>query len=268
MIDSTATTSLFSQVPMILTVFDTFLNQVRIWDTRKGSTPLSLITAHNSKIYGIDWSRRSFSEIVSCSADEKIKFWDYNEPLQCRGEIATNAPVWRSRFTPFGNGLISMPQRKDNNLYLWSCENPGTPAYTFAGHTDTPTGYYFIIPEFVWRYPNGANIMIDPSPEFQLITWSRDKTLRMWPVTKQITKMVGHVVDPDIGDDIGNPEIVQTTISVDKLRGILRSASSSALPIEGSFYRSASFKIDVKNISMNHILPKTTEEEMIQVQVY
>jgi hypothetical protein len=123
------------------------------------------------------------------------------------------------------------------------------------------------MPEFVWRYPNGANIMIDPSPEFQLITWSRDKTLRMWPVTKQITRMVGHVVDPDIGDDLGNPELVQNTISVDKLRGILRSASSSALAID-PFYRSASFKIDLKNSTGSHITPLTTEEEMIQVQVY
>jgi WD40 repeat protein len=124
-------------------------SEVRIWDTRKGSAPAALITAHNSKIYGIDWSRRIESEIVTCSADEKVKFWDYLTPHICRGEIETGAPVWRSRFTPFGDGVITMPQRKDNNLYMWNCAAPNAPVYTFSGHSDTPT-------EFVWRYQKGA----------------------------------------------------------------------------------------------------------------
>lgn len=46
---------------------------VRVWDIRKGSSPLTLITAHMKKIYGIDWSRNQESELVTCSQDGLVK---------------------------------------------------------------------------------------------------------------------------------------------------------------------------------------------------
>jgi WD40 repeat protein len=42
-------------------------NKVLIWDTRKGSIPVTKITAHSAKIYGIDWSRENAHELVTCS---------------------------------------------------------------------------------------------------------------------------------------------------------------------------------------------------------
>lgn len=42
-------------------------NKVLIWDTRMGSIPVTKITAHSAKIYGIDWSRENAHEIVTCS---------------------------------------------------------------------------------------------------------------------------------------------------------------------------------------------------------
>ena len=67
-----------------------------------------------------------------------------NDPRNCLASINTGNPVWRARFTPFGNYLVTMPQRKDTNLYLWDCEDLNVPVLTFSGHTDIPT-------EFVWR---------------------------------------------------------------------------------------------------------------------
>ncbi|KAI8912450.1 WD40-repeat-containing domain protein, partial [Gorgonomyces haynaldii] len=116
---------------------------VHVWDIRKGSTPQTLLTAHATKIYGIDWSRRHECELVTCSQDQQVKLWDTKEK-QCKTVISTTSPVWRARFTPFGNGIVTMPQRKDNNLYLWNLDYPSVPMHIFSGHSDTPT-------EFVWR---------------------------------------------------------------------------------------------------------------------
>ncbi|KAH6561188.1 hypothetical protein BASA60_011557 [Batrachochytrium salamandrivorans] len=149
---------------------------VRIWDARKGSSPLTLITAHMTKIYGIDWSHKNENEIITCSQDKLVKFWNISQPRMCQSTIVTTAPVWRARYTPFGNAVITMPQRKDNNLYLWSCENRTSPLYTFSGHSDVPA-------EFVWRCIDG---------HYQLVTWSKDHTMRLWPVSSDVVKAAGY----------------------------------------------------------------------------
>nr|KAJ3419067.1 hypothetical protein HK105_007446 [Polyrhizophydium stewartii] len=161
---------------------------VRIWDVRKGSQPITVLTAHMSKIYGIDWSRRHENEIITCSQDMLVKaspdsasvsaqFWNITQPRLCQSTITTTAPVWRSRFTvsarqdrpvgterrligrpfpftqPFGDAVVTMPHRRDNNLYLWSCDDKTTPIYTFSGHTDSPI-------EFVWRHQGTSQAIV------------------------------------------------------------------------------------------------------------
>jgi WD40 repeat protein len=59
-----------------------------------------------------------------------------------------------------------LPQRNDNNLYLWDTASVTKPLLTFSGHTDT-------VKEFVWRKLGN---------EYQLVTWSKDQHLRLWPV--------------------------------------------------------------------------------------
>ncbi len=105
--------------------------------SQKGSLPLTRIRAHNSKIYGIDWSHNLRNEIVTCSLDKSIKVWDVSESrisnmyggrpanvsflskikgneeneFSIRGPLAqcdpiriinTHYPVWRARYLPFG----------------------------------------------------------------------------------------------------------------------------------------------------------------------
>jgi WD40 repeat protein len=41
--------------------------EVYVWDIRKGSLPVTVIKAHDAKIYGIDWDRISRHELVTCS---------------------------------------------------------------------------------------------------------------------------------------------------------------------------------------------------------
>jgi hypothetical protein len=46
---------------------------IRIWDMRKGSAPVTHITAHMTKIYGIDWNPKVEHEIITCSQDQFVK---------------------------------------------------------------------------------------------------------------------------------------------------------------------------------------------------
>lgn len=61
-----------------------------------------------------------------------------------RVTIQTAFPVWRARDLPFGKGVLSMPQRGDAALEMWSADNLSEPVERFEGHTD-------VVKEFVWR---------------------------------------------------------------------------------------------------------------------
>ncbi|OBZ77972.1 putative RWD, RING finger and WD repeat-containing protein C11E3.05 [Grifola frondosa] len=152
-------------------------NEVLIWDRRKGSMPLSRIKAHSAKIYGIDWAQDRRDELVTCSLDKTIKVWN-TQTSESTITIHTGYPVWRARDLPFGQGVLSLPQRGATALEMYSYDNPLEPIEIFEGHAD-------VVKEFVWRRggQDGA--------EFQLITWSKDKTLRFWPVNSEVVQRAG-----------------------------------------------------------------------------
>ncbi|CAK5284473.1 unnamed protein product [Mycena citricolor] len=194
-----------------------------IWDRRKGSMPITHLRAHRSKIYGIDWSPTRRQELVTCALDGEIKVWDIDQvsetvlsnsnsseftaqphphssplirtssmlhtPLRT---IQTAYPVWRARHLPFGRGVLSLPQRGSTGLEMyalgeWAGQGAGPrtelaedvlPVEVFEGHTD-------VVKEFVWRRGTDGDA-------FQLITWSKDRTLRLWPVDAEMMEKVGY----------------------------------------------------------------------------
>ncbi|GAA5814733.1 hypothetical protein MFLAVUS_008235 [Mucor flavus] len=158
---------------------------VKIWDLRKGAVPVTSITAHSKKIYGIDWSRQNDHDIVTCSLDKLVKFWNIHTPEKEEEVIVTDTPIWRARNTPFGNGVLIMPQRTDSKLTLYNKSCPETPVHAFDGHQDT-------VKEFVWRWKGNANADDGDDREFQLVTWSKDQNLRLWPVSEDIMRSVSH----------------------------------------------------------------------------
>ena len=89
-----------------------------------------------SKICGIDWSYDDENLIVSSGQDNLIKVWNTKNTWQCEQSAITSEPAWRARFTPFGKGIVSMPQKNDFNLYLYSLNNMDSPISTFHGHED------------------------------------------------------------------------------------------------------------------------------------
>ncbi|KAK2464862.1 hypothetical protein APHAL10511_002938 [Amanita phalloides] len=191
-------------------------NDVYIWDRRKGSLPVTRIRAHSSKIYGIDWSHDLRNEIVTCSLDKSIKVWDISDsctsnmygsrptkgsffsnfqyfddnihgPVAQYGPkrtIKTHYPVWRARYLPFGRGILSLAQRGETALEMYALNGPeenNIAVEVFEGHTD-------VVKEFVWRKGD--------HDEFQLITWSKDRTLKFWPVDTEVLQKVGYALDP------------------------------------------------------------------------
>ncbi len=169
---------------------------LRVWDDRKGAEPLRSINAHESKIYGIDWNRTRVTGIVTCSLDKTIKFWDtenhVDEPERI---IRTDFPVWRARHTPFGWGLLAMPQDTPGNLHLYERRKSGatevgslTPAVaTFKGHGNHK------VKEFLWRSRGTITDEGIDNRDFQLVSWGEDNQLRLQHVDADTLAEVGYV---------------------------------------------------------------------------
>ena len=175
---------------IIASSHDKFL---RIWDDRKGAYPLRSIAAHNTKIYGVDWNRTDSHGVVTCSLDKTIKFWDYTTPEdEPKCVLRTPFPVWRARHTPFGYGILAMPQRGDYDLHLYNrcpTENPqldddAVPVHRFQGHQDQ-------VKEFLWRPRGTVEAGID-NREFQLVSWGADRFLRLHSLDQTTMKEVGY----------------------------------------------------------------------------
>lgn len=166
---------------------------LRIWDDRMGAYPIRSIEAHDTKIYGVDWNRVRRGAVATCSLDKTIKFWDYTSDTDIpEKQIRTPFPVWRARNTPFGWGVLAMPQRGNSDLHLYSRRagegsNPEDDlplVHSFPGHKGQ-------VKEFLWRPRGGVSDGIDHR-EFQLVTWGTDRELRLHRVNPEILERVGY----------------------------------------------------------------------------
>ncbi|GMF54239.1 unnamed protein product [Phytophthora fragariaefolia] len=172
--------------------------EVRVWDLRAAGertvAPAAQITAHMQKIYGLDWHPQRMYELLTCSDDKTVKFWDVTQPRVCQGTLNTGAPVWRAQYTPFGDGMVTISsQRMDNSIRLWALShgdgdsggnddagdvnisgaNAGSYVtaelvHSFSGHSDLVRG-------MAWRVRPQTSM-------YQLVSWSKDQELRMWHV--------------------------------------------------------------------------------------
>eukprot|EP01135_Chromosphaera_perkinsii_P005645 Nk52_evm16s356 gene=Nk52_evmTU16s356 len=159
--------------------------EVTVWDMRnpqKQNQPINHITAHWNKIYGLDWSPKSEQLLVTCSQDKCVKVWNVDAPRLPQATLQASDPVWRSRYTPFGEGLVTLlvpnNQEVSNSASLWDFHNLREPVHVFKGHTDN-------IKEFDWR--------IGSDDRYQLVTWSKDQTLRLWSIDEDLKRRLGHM---------------------------------------------------------------------------
>ncbi|TNY21305.1 hypothetical protein DMC30DRAFT_416147 [Rhodotorula diobovata] len=182
-------------------------NLVHIWDDRMGAAPVETIHGHSAKIYGIDWSRKDAKKIITCSLDQSFKSWRLGEVQQPLRSVTTSSPIWRARWLPFGDGVLSLPQRSDHALSVWSYKTEDTneqpkPVARFEGAREG-------VKEYVWRTRGGEDLEHDDR-QFQLVTWARDRRLRLWPISDSLMKDVGHVKGAPIEVPVsrrGGPDI-------------------------------------------------------------
>ncbi|CAI4873039.1 AFH_G0010020.mRNA.1.CDS.1 [Saccharomyces cerevisiae] len=165
-------------------------NDIFVWDLRKGSTPLCSLKGHVSSVNSIDFNRFKYSEIMSSSNDGTVKFWDYSKSTtESKRTVTTNFPIWRGRYLPFGEGYCIMPMVGGNNaVYLVNlCDDDDSeqnkktklqPIYAFKGHSDR-------VIDFLWRSRHTYDGDYDDR-EFQLVTWSKDCDLKLWPISDSI----------------------------------------------------------------------------------
>ena len=100
--------------------------------------------------------------------------------------IHTSSPIWRARHTPFGDGIVTLPQRSEYAVKLWSFTSPHESLNVLSsGHTD-------VVREFLWRIRGGTD-PLDDDRDFQLITWGNDRQLLLTPIVHSVTALVGHV---------------------------------------------------------------------------
>lgn len=126
------------------------------------------------------------------------------------------------RYTPFGDGLVTIAKNVDFRIQLWNIFKDSLIATeTFDGHSD-------VIQNFDYR--------ITSEYGYQLITWSKDQTLRLWSFDEDIISNY----EPKIDDD--EEEYVR------EWKRIAQSVKHVSL-IEGSEEKnSCKFKIEVNNI--------------------
>ena len=73
--------------------------------------------------------------------------------------------------------VVPQLRRGENSLLLWSLSDLTNPVHTFIGHTD-------VVLEFDWK----RNRQDDD--DYQLVTWSKDQSLRIWRVDTNLQKVI------------------------------------------------------------------------------
>ncbi|KAM5138755.1 GATOR2 complex protein WDR59 [Mantella aurantiaca] len=226
---------------------------VRIWDRRRPSTAVEYIAAHLYKIHGLDWHPDNEHILATSSQDNSVKFWDWRQPRKCFSVLACQVPVWKARYTPFSNGLVTVmvPQlRRENSLLLWNVYDLHSPVHIFVGHDD-------VVLEFHWRKHK------EGQKDYQLVTWSRDQTLRMWRVDAQLQRLCANEEMMELVDELMDgmslmPEQKslqpQEQISVPSEEDVAFSEDSSSLAVLGDPEQSS--------------LPQTLQQEFSLINVH
>jgi hypothetical protein len=231
---------------------------LRIWDDRKGAAPLRSINAHESKIYGVDWNRTRSTGVVTCSLDKSIKFWDYgNESDQPERIIRTDFPVWRARHTPFGWGLLAMPQDTPGELHLYerrlkdgAADSKAPTVKMFPGHGNHK------VKEFLWRSRGGITDDGVDNREFQLVSWGEDNQLRLQRVDAETLEAVGHVKGSQVRKRLNvtrQGAVYKTFRTVESISSDKKAATITG-PQPGSFgLKVSALSAGMKKMSLPHI---------------
>lgn len=162
----------------------THCGDIKIWDERKNTAPIQYITAYISNVFGVDWNPTKQNQIAAANQDGNVKIYDIIEPQKTRTFIEAGAPVWKVSYCPFGGGnsilgvMVPETRKSETSLLLWHLSKTNVPLHTFVGQTE-------IVLDIEWR------VSKQDESEYQLITWDKDQTLRIWEVDKHLLQLSG-----------------------------------------------------------------------------
>lgn len=237
---------------------------LRIWDDRKGAVPLRSINAHESKIYGVDWNRTRASSLVTCSLDRTIKFWDYeNEADIPERTIHTGFPIWRARHTPFGWGILAMPQDAPGDLHLYdrritgdnSTDSITEAVITFPGHGNSK------VKEFLWRSRGCITDDGADNREFQLVSWGEDNQLKMQHVNHDTLEGVGYVKGAKVHGKLNltRKGAIYKTFRTTEISASDKKTATITGPRPGSSgMKLSTLSVGMKKMSLPHTRTQTT----------
>jgi hypothetical protein len=166
-------------------------SEARRYDQKSHSEDLFVLPSFPSRqtltlssVDGIDWSRKDAKRLVTCSLDMsfKVRFphsflsfasfhcssplflftqsWDRHDLTSPLRTVVTSAPIWRARWLPFGDGVLTLPQRSDHGLSIWGTQKSDEleaqgekpkPVARFEGAREG-------VKEYVWRMRGGENL--------------------------------------------------------------------------------------------------------------
>ncbi|KAK2724947.1 GATOR2 complex protein WDR59-like isoform X2 [Artemia franciscana] len=159
-------------------------NVIQVWDQRSPAMPVQYITAHLSKIYCLDWSASSENHVMTASMDASAKIFNINNPRQYEKMIETGAPVWKARYTPFSDSMVTLSihqmKRGETKMDLWSVSDLKQPVHSFIGLNDSV--YDFA----VGKIPGKG------MRDHQIICLCKDQTLKTWVIDNQVKAACGY----------------------------------------------------------------------------
>ncbi|GFG32156.1 hypothetical protein Cfor_09334, partial [Coptotermes formosanus] len=228
---------------------------IKLWDQRKGTAPVQYIAAHLAKIHGLDWSPAHENQLATASQDCTVKFFDITNPRRAESILTTSSPVWRARYTPFGEGLITVvvPQlrRGENSLLLWNIANQTAPVHTFVGHTD-------VVLEFEWRKHR------DDTLDYELITWSKDQSLRIWRIEPFLQKKFCCYLSPEFECPCVNNFSVLEQALTHPLQDLSLENGSGVSDISNSLMLDEGTDASLGNPSDREVNPSPTQPKTLQ----
>ncbi|KAI9206450.1 uncharacterized protein BJ171DRAFT_497872 [Polychytrium aggregatum] len=178
---------------------------LQIWDTRKPVMISDTHTGHSKKICGLDWSPMQNNELITWSLDEQVKFWNTRQIHQPLRMISAGVPIWRARFTPFGAGVVTLPQQVEKSPCLWrsrfgsvsrqgSTDGYLSPAMSVSGEmgatkpVHTFEQCFDVARDFFWNFETSK----DGEDAVQLVTWYRNQQLHLQTVPRHILAYIGY----------------------------------------------------------------------------
>jgi hypothetical protein len=147
-------------------------DSVWIWDIRKGSIPMLTLPKinHGSRISALDWHPMNENLLLSGNLDGHITVYDMNHVDATPHNIKTNSSIVKSKFSPFGLGIISMSSKSLKNLDFWAFDQADSP----SAHVHSP--YSLLDFEITAR-------MVQNSFQTRAVGWTREGSLVNFPVS-------------------------------------------------------------------------------------